>query len=149
MTFLLHLLAPQLLYPPSRRDIPLLCGAPPVTPCTPRSLVRDEQTSPRRPRLVVCGSTCPRLSPWGPAHAKFKREICPVMNDYTHSQISGRRAWRRQSKSVTIRNPAEILSRRAPVYAGPLMGAPRGGCTPILGATLCNGEPCSNPTRTA
>ncbi len=30
---------------------------------TPRSLVRDGQTSPRRPRLVVSHSTCPPLSP--------------------------------------------------------------------------------------
>ncbi len=33
------------------------------SPCPPRSLVRDGQTSPHRPRLVVSRSTCPPLSP--------------------------------------------------------------------------------------
>jgi len=33
------------------------------SPYPPRSLVRDGQTSPHRPRLVVSRSTCPLLSP--------------------------------------------------------------------------------------
>jgi hypothetical protein len=33
------------------------------SPSPPRSLVRDGQTSPHRPRLVVSRSTCPPLSP--------------------------------------------------------------------------------------
>jgi hypothetical protein len=33
-----------------------------------RSLVRDGQTSPHKPRLVVPHSTCPSLSPSPPAH---------------------------------------------------------------------------------
>jgi hypothetical protein len=34
-----------------------------ISPPPPRSLVRDGQTSPLRPRLVVSRSTCPPLSP--------------------------------------------------------------------------------------
>jgi len=37
------------------------------SPSPPRSLVRDGQTSPHRPRLVVSRSTCPPISP--PPHA--------------------------------------------------------------------------------
>jgi hypothetical protein len=33
------------------------------SPSPPRSLVRDGQTSPHRPRLVISHSTCPPLSP--------------------------------------------------------------------------------------
>jgi len=36
------------------------------SPSPPHSLVRDGQTSPHRPRVVVCCSTCPPLSPSPP-----------------------------------------------------------------------------------
>ncbi len=44
---------------------------PPFTqyPSPSRSLVRDGQTSPHKPRLVVPHSTCPSLSPSPPAHS--------------------------------------------------------------------------------
>jgi len=44
---------------------------PPFTqyPSPSRSLVRDGQTSPHKPRLVVPHSTCPPLSPSPPAHS--------------------------------------------------------------------------------
>jgi hypothetical protein len=44
---------------------------PPFTqyPSPSRSLVRDGQTSPHKPRLVVPHSTCPSLSPFPPAHS--------------------------------------------------------------------------------
>ena len=38
-------------------------------PSPSRSLVRDGQTSPHKPRLVVPNSTCPSLSPSPPAHS--------------------------------------------------------------------------------
>jgi hypothetical protein len=38
-------------------------------PSPSRSLVRDGQTSPHKPRLVVPHSTCPSLSPSPPAHS--------------------------------------------------------------------------------
>ena len=40
-----------------------------VLECPPHSLVRDGQTSPHRPRLVVSRSTCPPLSPSPPANS--------------------------------------------------------------------------------
>jgi len=39
------------------------------SPYPPRSLVRDEQTHPHRPRLVVSHSTCPALSSSPPANS--------------------------------------------------------------------------------
>jgi hypothetical protein len=39
------------------------------SPYPPRSLVRDEQTHPHRPRLVVSHSTCPPLSSSPPANS--------------------------------------------------------------------------------
>ena len=44
---------------------------PPFTqyPSPSRSLVRDGQTSPHKPRFVVPHSTCPSLSPSPPAHS--------------------------------------------------------------------------------
>jgi len=55
------------MHAPSRAS--LLVSAPPSftqSPFPPRSLVRDGQTSPHRPRLVVSHSTCPPLSPSPP-----------------------------------------------------------------------------------
>ncbi len=40
-----------------------------ATSTQPRSLVRDGQSSPHKPRLVVPHSTCPSLSPSPPAHS--------------------------------------------------------------------------------
>jgi hypothetical protein len=51
------------MHAPSRAPLllPLLLSQ--KSPSPPRSLVRDGQTSPHRPRLVVSRSTCPPLSP--------------------------------------------------------------------------------------
>jgi hypothetical protein len=52
---------------PSARSFTRSPSSPPPSftqsPSPPRSLVRDGQTSPHRPRLVVSRSTCPPLSP--------------------------------------------------------------------------------------
>ena len=50
-------------------------------PFPPRSLVRDEQTSPHRPRLVVSHSTCPPLSP--SPHANSFVLSTAVINTHT------------------------------------------------------------------
>jgi hypothetical protein len=51
---------------PNARSLSHSPSAPPPSftqsPYPPRSLVRDEQTHPHRPRLVVSHSTCPPLS---------------------------------------------------------------------------------------
>jgi len=56
---------------PNARSLSHSPSAPPPSftqsPYPPRSLVRDGQTSPHRPRLVVSRSTCPPLS--SPPHA--------------------------------------------------------------------------------
>jgi hypothetical protein len=51
---------------PNARSLSRSPSSPPPftrSPFPPRSLVRDGQTSPHRPRLVVSRSTCPPLSP--------------------------------------------------------------------------------------
>jgi hypothetical protein len=54
-------------------------------PSPSRSLVRDGQTSPHKPRLVVPHSTCPSLSPSPPAHSFI---IGPaVINTHTHAPV--------------------------------------------------------------
>ncbi len=47
---------------------------PPLTQSPPRSLVRDGQTSPHKPRLVVSHSTCPPLSPGWTSNLKLLGE---------------------------------------------------------------------------
>jgi hypothetical protein len=63
-------------------------SAPPPSftqsPYPPRSLVRDDQTHPHRPRLVVSHSTCPPLS--SPPHANSFVIGPPVKkNTHTHT----------------------------------------------------------------
>jgi hypothetical protein len=62
---------------------------PPFTqsPYPPRSLVRDGQTHPHRPRLVVSHSTCPPLSSSPHAHSFV---IGPAVIKHTHTR--GRRS---------------------------------------------------------
>ncbi len=57
---------------------------PPFTqsPYPPRSLVRDGQTHPHRPRLVVSHSTCPPLSSSPHAHSFV---IGPAVIKHTHT----------------------------------------------------------------
>ena len=58
-----------------------------------RVLVRDGQTSPRRPRLVVSRSTCPPLSP--PTHANSFVLGPAVINTHTGGIVEEeRRPWR-------------------------------------------------------
>jgi hypothetical protein len=52
------------------------------SPSPPRSLVRDGQTSPHRPRLVVSRSTCPPLSP--SPHANSFVIGTAVINTHPH-----------------------------------------------------------------
>jgi hypothetical protein len=51
------------------------------SPSPPRSLVRDGQPSPHRPRLVVSRSTCPPLSP---SHPREQRCNGYCSNKHTH-----------------------------------------------------------------
>ena len=59
---------------------------PPFTqsPYPPRSLVRDGQTHPHRPRLVVSHSTCPPLSSSPHAHSFV---IGPAVIKHTHTHL--------------------------------------------------------------
>jgi hypothetical protein len=58
---------------PSARSLSRSPSSPPPpftqSPSPPRSLVRDGQASPHRPRLVVSHSTCPPISPSPHAHS--------------------------------------------------------------------------------
>jgi hypothetical protein len=54
------------------------------SPYPPRSLVRDGQTHPHRPRLVVSHSTCPPLSSSPHAHSFV---IGPAVIKHTHTTI--------------------------------------------------------------
>ena len=71
---------------PSARSFPRSPSSPPPSftqaPFFPRSLVRDGQTSPHRPRLVVSRSTCPPLSP--STHANSFVIGTAVINTHTH-----------------------------------------------------------------
>ena len=70
---------------PNTRSLSHSPSAPPPSftqsPYPPRSLVRDGQTSPHRPRLVVSHSTCPPLS--SPPHAN-SFVIGPAVIKHTH-----------------------------------------------------------------
>ena len=74
---------------PNARSLSHSPSAPPPSftqsACPPRSLVRDGQTSPHRPRLVVSRSTCPPLSPY--PHADNFIIGTAVIN--THTTIEG------------------------------------------------------------
>jgi hypothetical protein len=72
---------------PSARSLSRSRSPPPpsftLSPPPPRSLVRDGQTSPHRPRLVVSRSTCPSLSP--SPHANSVIIGTAVINTHTVS----------------------------------------------------------------
>jgi hypothetical protein len=72
---------------PSARSLSRSPSPPPPSftqsPSPPRSLVRDGQTSPHRPRLVVSRSICPPLSP-SPLANSFMTGTT-VINTHTHS----------------------------------------------------------------
>jgi hypothetical protein len=71
---------------PNARSLSHSPSAPPPSftqsPYPPRSLVRDGQTSPHRPRLVVSRSTCPPIS--SPPHAN-SFVIGPAVIQHTHT----------------------------------------------------------------
>jgi hypothetical protein len=62
---------------PNARSLSHSPSAPPPSftqsPYPPRSLVRDEQTHPHRPRLVVSHSTCPPLS------SSPREQLCNIL----------------------------------------------------------------------
>jgi hypothetical protein len=70
---------------PSARSLSRSPSPPPPyftqSPSPPRSLVRDGQTSPHRPRLVVSRSTCPPLSL--PPQKQLYNRYCS--NKHTHT----------------------------------------------------------------
>jgi hypothetical protein len=72
---------------PNARSISHSPSAPPPSftqsPYPPRSLVRDDQTHPHRPRLVVSHSTCPPLSSSPHANSFV---IGPTVIKHTHTQ---------------------------------------------------------------
>ncbi len=72
---------------PNARSISHSPSAPPPSftqsPYPPRSLVRDDQTHPHRPRLVVSHSTCPPLSSSPHANSFV---IGPAVIKHTHTQ---------------------------------------------------------------
>jgi hypothetical protein len=74
---------------PNARSLSHSPSAPPPSftqsPYPPRSLVRDEQTHPHRPRLVVSHSTCPPLSSSPHANSFV---IGPAVIKHTHTQTS-------------------------------------------------------------
>jgi hypothetical protein len=55
------------------------------SPSPPRSLVRDGQTSPHRPRLVISRSTCPPISPPPPPCKQLCTRSCS--NKHTHTKL--------------------------------------------------------------
>ena len=113
------------MHAPSRTPLllPLLLSHNLPTP--PRSLVRDEQTHPHRPRLVVSHSTCPPLS--SPPHAhSFVLGPAVIKHTRQHSQTPGvknpnlwreecsgsarQRAWKRPARPGRCRAfPATAL----------------------------------------
>jgi hypothetical protein len=72
---------------PSARSFTRSPSSPPPSftqsPFHPRSLVRDEQTSQHKPRLVASRSTCPPLSP--SPHANSFVIGTAVINTHTHT----------------------------------------------------------------
>jgi hypothetical protein len=70
---------------PSRAPLLLPLHVSHNLPLPPHSLVRDGQTSPHRPRLVVCRGTCPPLSP-SPPREQFYNRFCS--NKHTHTLTS-------------------------------------------------------------
>jgi hypothetical protein len=73
---------------PSARSLSRYPSPPPPSfkqsPSPPRSLVRDGQTSPHRPRLVVSRSTCPPLSPSPRANSFIIGTA--LINTHTHNK---------------------------------------------------------------
>jgi hypothetical protein len=72
------------------------------SPSPPRSLVRDGQPSPHRPRLVVSRSTCPPLSPSPHANSFIKGNA--VINTHTHHRL------RLKDRCATVTDSASFLS---------------------------------------
>jgi hypothetical protein len=81
-------------------------------PSPPRSLVRDGQTSPLRPQLVVSCSTCPQLSVRAAAAGRSVREnLAARVSRSAHLRVR-RRAHARGALQVWNRYPAHSASRR-------------------------------------
>jgi hypothetical protein len=92
---------------PSRAPVLLPLPSFTQSPSPPRSQVRDGQTSPHRPRLVVSRSTCPPLSPSPLANSYAI--VTAVINTHTHRDC--------------LLQPFHDLvrRRRTPSPAGPLL----------------------------
>ena len=76
---------------PSARSLSRAPSSPPPSftqsPSPPRSLVRDGQTSPHRPRLVVSRSTCPPLSPSPHANSFIKGTAVINTHSYCMEEV--------------------------------------------------------------
>jgi hypothetical protein len=84
-------------------------SAPPSftqSPSPPRSPVRDGQTSPHRPRLVVSHSTCPPLSP--SPHASNFEIGTAVINTHTRNPQVGLPRGRRPVRERRRRRPGRL-----------------------------------------
>ncbi len=106
---------------PSARSFSQSPSPPPPSftqyPSPPRSLVRDGQTSPLRPRLVVSRRTCPPLSP--SPHANSFVIGTAVINTHCHDNVGERERERERERSLlgtTVHNGG---SRAAPAARTP------------------------------
>jgi hypothetical protein len=113
---------------PSARSLSRSPSPPPPSftqsPSSPRSLVRDGQTSPHRPRLVVSRSTCPPLYP-SPHANSFIIGTAVINTRVTYSQSPP------QQPSTPLRchdHQGAHYGREGPPLGGGV--GPRGGAAP-------------------
>jgi hypothetical protein len=95
---------------PNARSLSHSPSAPPPSftqsPYPPRSLVRDEQTHPHRPRLVVSHSTCPPLSSSPHANSFV---IGPAVIKHTHPWVDFQ-TWVLRATLVVSRSTCPPIS---------------------------------------
>ena len=114
-----------------KREEPGKTGAPCVkVPGSSRVPVRDGQTHPHRPRLVVSHSTCPPLSSSPHAHSFV---IGPAVIKHTHGLVF--------RSPQTLGVCGELMSNISATRGHPGMricvcGSPRGDLSHIAGLTL-------------
>jgi hypothetical protein len=137
---------------------------------SPRSLVRDGQPSPHRPRLVVARSTCPPISPPPPPRKQLCTRSCS--NKHTHAVVSSGREASEKKRAEARRGQgqcwgeARLVMERASFSLGwqtparrstlipstPLRGTPRAADLRSFYISLVNTVcvvPCSRTTYLA